>query len=1162
MPSIKISDFKGKSPRVSEKLLPGDFAQTANNCGLLRGKISAVKDFESEVETGNLITAPVTIYKFEDDWLSWDTDTDIVRSPLGTTTPRIYMSNGLAYPKQSSSRMTTLLGAYFTINAPTNAAPGTDFQTEFYVYITVGGAGPVPPVDAGKTTITAAILVGDTDAQAATKIAAAIQANGLFVTATAVGSVITITNANIGNCVPPISNDCGFTASTTTLGALAVAQITTIDVNAGPDPTSGAGYPRLTWRLGVPAPDEALALTLAGEGDGYPIKSVNWVYTYVTAWGEESKPSPATETVDIEGTAQKTNVTCEAPDMLELTAGGAGKYFTFTTTAATYDCWYTIDGHGVVPPAAAGTPIKVELLGLDNPDNIADKIAAAITAVPGILCSATAEGKLITITNGVVGNVADTVDVDTGFPVIVTQQGTGALPEISTVNTERLIHGSYFVLHTSLKDSYYVWYQIAAVPSIIVDFTPQTVIEGDYFYFYLLFPGLDPNKFINPNIEKKIVVYFEEKATVEWTKAVTYVLNDVVWDSVNGTYVTYRCKVATSNSVFPPFMNTTDWTESPGYPADVAGDKFIRAEYDLGAATDNEFAEPAYDGMVKSTNGLTDVARFDYDPATSEITITSLIIGDIKADPAADNGTAPKSPDLLFTDAYGSTVSDDPGVAGKTGIKVDIVIDDPVLKIAEKTAEAINGSDDFSCAKPYSTTITIVNDRGGVTEDAEDGNTGFTIAELQAGAVQTASFVMPAVPAANADVNISHIRLYRLVTADNGSAEYQYVPPYAPYDEDTVYAVGDYLSYSGYGYYCMVVPVAGILPTETTNFSKLDTLDLPLDVALLDGINDGHPYDSTLAEILPTEDWDMPPDDLHGLTLFDNGIMAGFSKNSVYVTEPLHPYAFPDIYSLLFPEVIVGLGYMPGTIIVLTEGAPQGIIGNDPTTLSQTPFPYPQPCVSKRGITMTENGVIYPCPDGFFMISQNGGSLITKPLYTKTQWVALGAENFIGTYFDGKAFYSVDGSNTSAFIDFQETLFIVDFDHTLPDTKENYTYDMVSDGDDLYYLFKKETAATYEIYKYRGAATYKTFTWKSKKHQWPYATNFACGRVIADWATAPTVTVTLYVDGVLKQTIAVTDSNVFRLVSGFIGRIFEIQITGAVDVDFFGISQTPMDISL
>ncbi len=131
MPAIKISDFKGMSPRSSEKLLPEDFAQTANNCDLLRGKISAIKDFSSEAQTGNLITNPVTIYKFEDNWLSWAEDTDIVRSPLGTDTPRIYMSNGLAYPKQTSSRMTTLLGAYFTINAPTNVAPGTSFQTEF-----------------------------------------------------------------------------------------------------------------------------------------------------------------------------------------------------------------------------------------------------------------------------------------------------------------------------------------------------------------------------------------------------------------------------------------------------------------------------------------------------------------------------------------------------------------------------------------------------------------------------------------------------------------------------------------------------------------------------------------------------------------------------------------------------------------------------------------------------------------------------------------------------------------------------------------------------------------------------------------------------------------------------------------------------------------------
>ena len=63
-------------------------------------------------------------------------------------------------------------------------------------------------------------------------------------------------------------------------------------------------------------------------------------------------------------------------------------------------------------------------------------------------------------------------------------------------------------------------------------------------------------------------------------------------------------------------------------------------------------------------------------------------------------------------------------------------------------------------------------------------------------------------------------------------------------------------------------------------------------------------------------------------------------------------------------------------------------------------------------------------------------------------------------------------------------------------------------------------------------------------------------------STGKKVTVTLYVDGVLKQTFLATTSDVFRLVSGFTGRIFEIQATGNVDVDFIGIAQTPMDISL
>ena len=65
-----------------------------------------------------------------------------------------------------------------------------------------------------------------------------------------------------------------------------------------------------------------------------------------------------------------------------------------------------------------------------------------------------------------------------------------------------------------------------------------------------------------------------------------------------------------------------------------------------------------------------------------------------------------------------------------------------------------------------------------------------------------------------------------------------------------------------------------------------------------------------------------------------------------------------------------------------------------------------------------------------------------------------------------------------------------------------------------------------------------------------------------DTSSTYTIIVNFYVDGILKQTATPTNSDVFRLISGFIGRMFEIEIIGAVDVDFIGISQTPMDISL
>lgn len=67
--------------------------------------------------------------------------------------------------------------------------------------------------------------------------------------------------------------------------------------------TAGAAstYPTTTRRLGIIPPAAALTLEPQGTGDGSVADTVSYLYTYVTAWGEESAPSPATVVQDIEG---------------------------------------------------------------------------------------------------------------------------------------------------------------------------------------------------------------------------------------------------------------------------------------------------------------------------------------------------------------------------------------------------------------------------------------------------------------------------------------------------------------------------------------------------------------------------------------------------------------------------------------------------------------------------------------------------------------------------------------------------------------------------------------------------------------------------------------------------------------------------------------------
>lgn len=170
MAVIRTSNFKGIRPLVSPKLLPNNFAQTALNVELMRGKIQplAATDLEGEV----LKVTPATIFKFYTKWVCWDTVVNVVRSWIYDANPRLYFTDGVQPSQTNLSLINNCitsavadtvydLGIASPTGAPTlsinyDGDPGDDIQaTENYVftYLTTWGEESAPSPPSGTTEI-------------------------------------------------------------------------------------------------------------------------------------------------------------------------------------------------------------------------------------------------------------------------------------------------------------------------------------------------------------------------------------------------------------------------------------------------------------------------------------------------------------------------------------------------------------------------------------------------------------------------------------------------------------------------------------------------------------------------------------------------------------------------------------------------------------------------------------------------------------------------------------------------------------------------------------------------------------------------------------------------------------------------------------------------
>jgi len=306
---------------------------------------------------------------------------------------------------------------------------------------------------------------------------------------------------------------------------------------------------------------------------------------------------------------------------------------------------------------------------------------------------------------------------------------------------------------------------------------------------------------------------------------------------------------------------------------------------------------------------------------------------------------------------------------------------------------------------------------------------------------------------------------------------------------------------------------------------------------------------ANLAEIIPTELYDPPNAATIGIKAHPAGWLVGFFGNTVAMSEPGAPHAWPIDYRLVTNHDIVGLGVFGGTIAVVTEGWPYLLVGSDPAAVTMIELEIEQACVAKRGMVDFGTAIAYPSPDGLIVVSGQGAANVTSGLFTRDQWQALVPTSFVALNWEQQylCFYN-DGSTTRAFI----------VDPFNPDSGVVYVSKYATAGykdieEDLLYLILSDEIETWD----QGSKL--TYTWKSRPSYTPRAVNMSAGKIIAD---AYPVELELFVDDIRRFTKTVASIDAFRLPGGFKGEKYEVIIKGTRRVSEVTLATTMGELSV
>lgn len=189
--------------------------------------------------------------------------------------------------------------------------------------------------------------------------------------------------------------------------------------------------------------------------------------------------------------------------------------------------------------------------------------------------------------------------------------------------------------------------------------------------------------------------------------------------------------------------------------------------------------------------------------------------------------------------------------------------------------------------------------------------------------------------------------------------------------------------------------------------------------------------DSDLGEVLATTEWDGPPAGIKGIIALPNGILAGYVGNLVCFSVPYYPHAWPASYQKATDWPIVALGAFGTNVVVLTQGQPYVVVGNDPSNMVMERVELGLSCTSKRGALDVGDIIVYPTPQGIAAIGSGVNDLLTKDLIIPEDWMRLFNPSTISAYYwQGKyvGFYTLADGIQAGFLFDPKTADLIDLD--------------------------------------------------------------------------------------------------------------------------------------